>query len=31
VDNDSNGNARYEVDSVLAKRGSARRRELLVR
>ena len=31
MDNDSNGNARYEVDSVLAERGSAWRRELLVR
>jgi len=31
VEYDTNGNACYEVDSVLAERGSARRRELLVR
>jgi len=31
VEYDTNGNACYEVDSLLAERGSARRRELLVR
>jgi hypothetical protein len=31
VSSDTNGVARYEVESVLAQRGSARRRELLVR
>ena len=31
VEHDSNGVARYEVESVLAQRGGASRRELLVR
>ncbi|MDR3444275.1 hypothetical protein, partial [Dyella sp.] len=31
VDADTNGVARYEVESVLAQRGGARRRELLIR
>ncbi len=31
VDRDTNGDAQYEVESVLAQRGAARRRELLVR